>query len=79
MNGVGPIVNFSNSLKNNVLWGLTLYVHGVLNLDAMSGLVDLLVCQTHWSYAQIIFPVGFASQGDLKKDGMMATCTATET
>ncbi len=26
------------------------------------------LCQIHWSYAQIIFPAGFADQGVLNKD-----------
>jgi hypothetical protein len=30
--------------------------------------VELRVCQIHCSYAQIIFPIGFAIQGVLNKD-----------
>jgi len=37
-------------------------------LHILKQAVPLGVCQTHWSYAQIIYPVGFASQGVLNED-----------
>jgi hypothetical protein len=33
--------------------------------------VKFQVSQTHWSYAQIIFLAGFASQGGLNRDATM--------
>jgi hypothetical protein len=34
-------------------------------------LVNFLDGQIHWSFAQIIFQAGFATQGDVNKDAMV--------
>ncbi len=47
-----------------------IYLVDLLKTSVMSELVKLLVCRTHRSYPQVIFPAG---QGDLSKDATMAS------
>ncbi len=53
--------------KNLQMWELTIESLVYL-IFVVSYLVELWVCRIHWSYAQIIFPAGFAGQKALCKD-----------